>query len=208
LNNSSIDYILPDEIEALKAEKFRPKLNKQNNKNIESSITSANSGPNNNSMEVMDKESLNQLQDLVSNPDNKQIRDSGELWKEVFEQIINSIKNFISDILDGSNKIIESYNNFIESITNSLNDFNHEQIGAIVHLSGSILIIHCLMSIILVLFGDKIIKYFGIEERYPKLALLFKLRRQILNINLIINFIIIILVLIVIIYLNFLILFS
>jgi len=79
LNNSSIDYILPDEIEALKAEKFRPKLNKQNNKNIESSITSANSGPNNNSMEVMDKESLNQLQDLVSNPDNKQIRDSGEL---------------------------------------------------------------------------------------------------------------------------------
>lgn len=99
-------------------------------------------------------------------------------------------------------------NNTLDIITNSIKDLNLEQIGAIVHLSGSILILHCLMTIIATLFADKIIRYYGLEERFPKLAIFIRVRQKILYVNLFINFFIIILVLFVIIYLNLLVLFS
>ena len=195
MNNYSIDYIIQDEIEGLKAENFSPKLNKQNNNKIESSITKEESSQINNSMEVIDKESQNQVADQMFNPDIEQVRKSGEIIIEEGERIENIIK-----------KYIDNYNNLLETLISSLKDLNHEQIGAIAHLSGSILILNCLMTIIIALFGDKILKYFRLEEKYPKLANYFKIRQQILNINLIINFLIIISVLIVIIYLNLVIL--
>jgi hypothetical protein len=87
LINYSIVYIIPDEIEPLKAEKFSPKLNKQNNNKIESSISTEDSSQINNSMEVIDTESKNQVADQLSNQDIEQVRKSCEILIEEGERI-------------------------------------------------------------------------------------------------------------------------
>jgi hypothetical protein len=63
-----------------------------------------------------------------------------------------------------------------------------------------------IFTIISVLFGDQIIKYFKLEVKFSRLSFIFKLRNKFNNFNLVFSFIVFISVLILLIYVNILIL--
>lgn len=87
-----------------------------------------------------------------------------------------------------------------------LSSLSFEQLVAVAHLSSAICILVFLLSIISILFGDQVILYFKLEERFPKLSFIFKLRSKLNKISLFISFTIIISILLSLIYINLLIL--
>jgi hypothetical protein len=123
--------------------------------------------------------------------------------------IIENIKSIIDSKSGtasgtGSNSLIG--NNFIDSINQFLFTLNFEQTLAILHLSGALFILISLYIILLIFFGDSLIKYFNLETKYPRLAKYIQLRRKFQNYYIIFNTIIIILILFIIIYINLLLL--
>jgi translation initiation factor 2 beta subunit (eIF-2beta)/eIF-5 len=120
--------------------------------------------------------------------------------------IIENIKTIIDSKSgsSGSNSLLG--NNIIDSINQFLLTLKFEQTLAILHLSGALFILISLYIILLIYFGDSLIKYFNLEKSYPKLASFIKLRRKFQNYYIIFNIIIIILILFIIIYINLLLL--
>jgi hypothetical protein len=114
------------------------------------------------------------------------------------------INNFVSDLI---NKTSSSGSNFISYYFNSYNDYisnlNTEQLGALAHILASIFILFCLFSIISVFYGDKLLIYLKLEERFPKLAKFIKLRRIFQHYYFLLNTILIIITLIYVIYVNY-----
>jgi len=124
------------------------------------------------------------------------------------EKAQNFIDDFIFHLID-KNKFIGDIN-WIENIklfNNNLNKYisqlNFEQLGAFVHLSTSIFMLLCLLSIITIIYSDFLINYFKLEDKYPKLSRILKIRKMFQQYYLFINFIFIILTLIILIYVNF-----
>jgi hypothetical protein len=67
---------------------------------------------------------------------------------------------------------------------------NVEQLDALVNAIGYFIILSSIISVAAVLYGDFLIKYFNLEEKYPRLARFIQIRRKLqwyyLNYNLII----------------------
>lgn len=86
--------------------------------------------------------------------------------------IILSLKiltlSLIGSSTSGSNSLIG--NNIIDSINQFLFTLNFEQTLSILHLSGALFILISLYIILIIYFGDLLIKYFKLEKSYPKLA--------------------------------------
>ncbi|SRR6266568_343405 len=159
---------------------------------------------------------LESIEQLVNkNNDQKEILSShlDNLNKEN-----DNMQNMISDILkyfkdNDNNKFIGDNNNIIEFFTNYIENFNKflstlsfEQLIAVAHLTSTICILINIFTIISILFGDQLINYFKLEERFPRLAFIFNLRKKFNNFSLILSFIMIISILIALIYVNSLIL--
>ena len=70
------------------------------------------------------------------------------------------------------------------------------------HISGSIVIILSLYSIISILFGNKLIEHFKLDTKYPRLAKLLTLRKKITNYSLAFNFFLILSVCLFILYVD------
>nr|YP_009463030.1 hypothetical protein [Pleurotus citrinopileatus]AUW35273.1 hypothetical protein [Pleurotus citrinopileatus] len=109
-------------------------------------------------------------------------------------------KDFLGDI--NNLNLNENYNNFYSFLT----ELTHEQLGAVVHISGSIVIFYCMMSVIFTIYGDKLIIKLELENKYPKIAKFIRIRRKFLEMTMIYNIFLIFCVLGVIIYINYLIL--
>jgi hypothetical protein len=122
------------------------------------------------------------------------------------KSIIENIKTIIDSKSGGSNSGSNSLigNNIIDSINQFLLTLNFEQTLAIFHLSGALFILISLYIILIIFFGNSLIKYFNLEKSYPKLASFIQMRRKFQNYYIIFNIIIIILILFVIIYINLL----
>jgi len=101
-----------------------------------------------------------------------------------------------------------SMNNFIGSYFDFLNNFLSNltllQKGAVAHIIASIFIIFCLFSILCAVFGDFLITYFKLEEKWPKLAKWVQLRIKLQYTYIVANAIFILLTLGYIIYVNIL----
>jgi hypothetical protein len=101
-----------------------------------------------------------------------------------------------------------SMNNFIGSYFDFLNNFLSNltllQKGAVAHIIASIFIIFCLFSILSAVFGDFLITYFKLEEKWPKLAKWVQLRIKLQYTYIVANAIFILLTLGYIIYVNIL----
>jgi len=150
----------------------------------------------------LEKMKNSELQGKCDKLANKKIEDL-ESINESNKSLVDNIQNIINskDGSSGSNSFIG--NNFIDSINQILSTLNFEQTLAILHISGSIFIIISLYSIMLIILGDFFIKYFNLEERFPKIANFIKIRRKFQNYYILINVIIIVLILLIIIYINF-----
>ena len=105
---------------------------------------------------------------------------------------LTSISNFISD----NSWSIESLKDYLNNSTWSIDDLNlFKNIDmtdltnslAGVNLSGSIAVFCCLYTIITAFYGNKLIEYFQLEKKYPKLAKWIQLRRKLKNYSLLWN---------------------
>src|ERR1700722_3114510 len=76
------------------------------------------------------------------------------------EQLIETIKK----VLDSDSNNLINTNQIFDSIQNLYNNISIIDSLAIIHISGSIFILISLYSIILILFGDKLILYFKLED--------------------------------------------
>src|ERR1700727_2435123 len=148
--------------------------------------------------ERIKKTELQNNLESLTNKNNEQLDIISEQNKAMLETIqelakskSNSSSNYISDIFD-------SFQKFFDSL-------NFEQTLAITHISGSILIIISLLSIITILCGDYLVKYFNLEKKYPKIVRFIRFRRNVKNIEIFLTLIIIFIVLFTIIYINILI---
>ena len=96
-----------------------------------------------------------------------------EKGNEILKQIIDSI---------GSNKggqhIVDQLDYFIQMYKDFLSTLTLEQLVPLTNLLGLTIITFSLVSITTVLFSDYLIKYFNIENKFPRIAKFVQLRRK------------------------------
>ena len=118
-------------------------------------------------------------------------------------RIVN--ENSLNDLINNKTLSIQDiYNNvyyFIDSLSQT-------QKLAVIHISMSITILFCLFTLIGVFYGERILNYFNLEQKYPKLAGIIKLRRRFQQFYFLWNSFMILLVLALIISFNLYILFN
>nr|YP_010130265.1 hypothetical protein KQ422_mgp033 [Clavaria fumosa]QPZ51167.1 hypothetical protein [Clavaria fumosa] len=137
----------------------------------------------------LSKEELESVLKLLKDNTDQKI-DSLEKANKILQDVIdlassgNSKKN---DYINQFNVLIEKYKDFLSTLS-------VEQIAAIVNILGYIIIISSIISIAAVLYGDFLIRYFKLEERFPKLAVFISIRRKFQRYYLNYNFIVILLI--------------
>ena len=89
-----------------------------------------------------------------------------------------------------------------ERLQSFLDGLNFEQNLAVIHISGSLFIFFSLFSIISIFYGDKLITFFDLENKYPKISKFIQLRRKFQQYYLLVEIGIIIFVLLIIIIIN------
>ena len=74
--------------------------------------------------------------------------------------------------------------------------------GGRIRLGNTLFILFSLISIISIFYGEKLIIFFDLENRFPKLAKFIQIRRKFQQYYLLMNIGLIIIVLVIIIYIN------
>ena len=135
---------------------------------------------------------------------NEKIQEVVKTSEEIhnmYESVNNKFDSFINKI----NTLLNNSNNksqYLDSLQSFFDGLNYEQNLAIVHISGSMFILFSLISIISIFYGDKLIIFFDLENRFPKIAKFIQIRRKFQQYYLIINIGLIIIVLLIMIYIN------
>lgn len=110
---------------------------------------------------------------------------------------LEKIIKIITSPKDGSstnnytNSIFEFIQWYRSSIDDILSHLTLAQQGALTHITVSLVIFFCLLSLVFIYTGDWLIKKFKIEERYPRLAKLIRIRTNIQRISFLFNSLII-----------------
>jgi hypothetical protein len=115
--------------------------------------------------------------------------------KEIIDNVLGSNSNnyFINDL----------FNNFISIYQEQIiPNLTLNQLGAIGHIFACIFILMCLLSLITIFYSDFLITNLNLEEKYPKLAKIIKLRKKFQQYYFILNSLGILLTSITIIYVN------
>ena len=105
---------------------------------------------------------------------------------------------FIKIIINNSN----NNSQYLDSFQSIFEGLNYEQNLAIVHLSGSMFILLSLISIISIFYGEKLIIFFDLEKKFPKIAKFIQIRRKFQQYYLLMNIGLIFIVLLIIIFIN------
>nr|YP_010130179.1 hypothetical protein KQ422_mgp119 [Clavaria fumosa]QPZ51081.1 hypothetical protein [Clavaria fumosa] len=101
--------------------------------------------------------------------------------KTVFLEKANNSLQQINDLLtsgNSKNDFMSQFNIWIVKYKNFLSTLTVEQINYIINIIGYFIIISSLISIAAVLYGDFLIKYFKLEEKFPKIAKYIIIRRK------------------------------
>ena len=100
--------------------------------------------------------------------------------KKEYSEAVNTAKEITSS-LEPTNLIdinIDTIRQYYLSYQSYLDQLTLEQKGAIINISLAVTIFFCLTTLLGVFAGDRIVEYFKLETRYPKLAKFFTLRRK------------------------------
>ena len=112
---------------------------------------------------------------------------------EVLEKSIKNIKNFMEDT-----PIV----NTIEKFKEYLSTLSTIDLCLLMNIFISVFIFTCLVSILLAFYGNYLIEKLSLEEKYPKLSSIIRLRVKLQHYYVIINTIFIVIALILLIYVN------
>src|ERR1700730_8476878 len=135
--------------------------------------------------ELLNSEKLDIPNDVIIEKSNKLINLAENVTEELrssndkLEKVIDIVKT--TSIDSATNFInIKDFNPF-ESLQQLYSILNFEETLALTHLSGAITILLCLISLVTVFYSEKLIVYFKIEEKYPKIGKFIQLRRKFQN---------------------------
>lgn len=98
----------------------------------------------------------------------------------IYEGVMRQVKDSLTDNTSYIFKFLpwNSFSEFISEYYKFLDLLSTPQKGALIHILINISILFCLFNLIGVFYGDKLIGFFNLEEKYPKLSFYFKLRRK------------------------------
>ena len=96
-----------------------------------------------------------------------------------------AVKSLV-DSLNGKSNLVSNFN--LDSFYEYLNSLGLLELSALYHLIVLTLICIISFNILSAVLGNEILKYFNLDERYPKLASFFKLRLKFQRYYLILNF--------------------
>jgi hypothetical protein len=158
------------------------------------------------------KEMLNKLND----PNLTETEKTSLLqWIDYHQAEINRIAKSCNSVLEtheemfklldsiSTNKLLDDFNIILTKYQNYLSSLPLEKVGALGHILLCIGMLLSVGTIIFVFYGDFLINYFKLEEKYPKLAVIIRLRRKFQMFYLSINICFMILSLLLIIYVNY-----
>lgn len=92
----------------------------------------------------------------------------------MISKITEHLKNLINFSTDDDNKFIS----YFKILYDYLDTLSLLQESAILHILIFLLLILIVINILSALFGNEIIKYFNIENKFPSLSIFFKLRSK------------------------------
>lgn len=101
------------------------------------------------------------------------------------------IARILEDINNSKNKFTDDLSVYIDNFNEWMHSLNYEQNIALINLFGIFVIMTTLVSIITIFYGNLILDYFNLEQRYPKIAKIINLRRKFQQFYLMWNIIII-----------------
>jgi hypothetical protein len=125
---------------------------------------------------------------------NVEIHNMYESVNTKFDSFINKVNTLLNNS--------ENKSQYLDSLQSIIDGFNYEQNLAMSNILGSMFIIFSLISIISIFYGDKLIRFFDLENRFPKLAKFIQIRRKFQQYYLLMNISLIIIILLLIIYVN------
>jgi hypothetical protein len=102
-----------------------------------------------------------------------------ERQTDLIDKVGKEFKNIDSSI--DKNSIFDPFIQIINQYREFLSNLTVEQLSCLSNLIGFSIILIVLNSIFLIYFGDKIINYFNLETRIPKLSKFIQVRRKFLN---------------------------
>jgi hypothetical protein len=116
----------------------------------------------------------------------------------------DSVKKIV-DSINGSNKLVSDFN--LESFYEYLNSLNLLELSALYHIIVLVVIAILSFNVLSAVLGNEIIKYFKLEESFPKLAAFLRLRLKFQKYYLTLSFSLIFLLIFASIQINLLVLF-
>jgi hypothetical protein len=125
---------------------------------------------------------------------NVEIHNMYESVNTKFDSFINKVNTLLNN---SGNK-----SQYLDSLQSIIDGFNYEQNLAMSNILGSMFIIISLISIISIFYGEKLIIFFDLENKFPKIAKFIQIRRKFQQYYLLMNIGLIIIVLLLLIYVN------
>jgi hypothetical protein len=140
---------------------------------------------------------------------SEQVKKSFNEFNDLILESTKNCNNAKSTILEILDKIKKSgggnnSNYTINEISNFLSSLTFEQTVAIVHIFGFIVIIISLISLFTVFYGNKLIDYFQLENKLPKIARFIQLRRKFQMYYSLLDFVLILIVISIMFYIDLL----
>lgn len=139
--------------------------------------------------------------DNIINDKIQEIENTNVEIHNMYESVNTKFDSFINKV----NTLLNNSGNksqYFDSFQSIIDGFNYEQNLAMSNILGSMFIIFTLISIISIFYGDKLIIFFNLENKYPKIAKFIQIRRKFQQYYLLMNIGLIIIVLLLIIYVN------
>jgi hypothetical protein len=111
----------------------------------------------------------------------------------LYNNNVNTIKNLEDTISkletiskDISNKFLDGY---FQNFQDFINTLNVIELGALLHIICNFIILFSLFNILTTILGLKIIEYFDLENKFPRIAKFLKFRASLQKFNITINII-------------------
>jgi len=104
--------------------------------------------------------------------------------------------------MDKINSKSRSKGNYIDAVFNFFDSYTTAQLSALGYIFACIFIFGCLSGIAIAFYGDYLINYYKLEEKYPWLVKWIRLRRKLMYYYIGFNIFLIIVILLFIIYVN------
>ena len=120
-------------------------------------------------IEVLIKELPSKLNEAVKNLNN---------MTPDTDKVLSKTLKAVEEWESKNDKFLDNISDNIDNINNFFINLSHEQNIALFNFSGILLIFITLINILFIFYGNKLLDYFNLENRFPRLAIFINLRRK------------------------------